>query len=94
MAKLKANAVRVRPAELPQWIKPQLTRLVDEPPDGPDWLHEIKFDGYRMHAQSGAADCQHAEPFEAAALRDQIGVRMLISRHNQRYHRRMPNLPT
>ena len=47
MAKLKANAARVR-AELPQWIKPQLTTLVEEPPDGPDWLHEIKFDGYRM----------------------------------------------
>jgi bifunctional non-homologous end joining protein LigD len=51
MAKLKANAVLVQPAELPQWIKPQLTKLVDEPPDGPDWLHEIKFDGYRMHAR-------------------------------------------
>ena len=35
---------------LPGWIKPQLTRLVPEAPDGPDWLHEIKFDGYRMHA--------------------------------------------
>jgi ATP-dependent DNA ligase len=51
MAKVKANAARVRPAELPQWIKPQLTRLVDEPSDGPEWLHEIKFDGYRMHAR-------------------------------------------
>lgn len=20
-------------------------------PEGPDWLHEIKFDGYRMHAR-------------------------------------------
>jgi hypothetical protein len=36
---------------LPGWIKPQLTRLVDQPPEGPDWLHEIKFDGYRMHAR-------------------------------------------
>ena len=27
-----------------------LTQLVDQAPDGPDWLHEIKFDGYRMHA--------------------------------------------
>ena len=35
---------------LPSWIKPQLTKLVDQPPDGPEWLHEIKFDGYRMHA--------------------------------------------
>jgi bifunctional non-homologous end joining protein LigD len=38
----------VRP---PMWIKPQLTRLVDEAPTGKDWLHEIKYDGYRMHAR-------------------------------------------
>jgi bifunctional non-homologous end joining protein LigD len=36
---------------LPGWIKPQLTKLVDQAPDGPGWLHEIKFDGYRMHAR-------------------------------------------
>ena len=36
---------------VPEWIKPQLTKLVDTPPDGPEWLHEIKFDGYRMHAR-------------------------------------------
>jgi DNA ligase D-like protein (predicted ligase) len=35
----------------PDWIKPQLTKLVDEPPEGPEWLHEIKFDGYRIHAR-------------------------------------------
>jgi ATP-dependent DNA ligase len=35
----------------PKWIKPQLTRLVDEAPTGTDWLHEIKYDGYRMHAR-------------------------------------------
>lgn len=35
----------------PKWIKPQLTRLVDEAPVGDDWLHEIKYDGYRMHAR-------------------------------------------
>jgi bifunctional non-homologous end joining protein LigD len=38
-------------AALPQWIPPQLTRLVDQAPAGPDWLHEIKFDGYRIHAR-------------------------------------------
>jgi ATP-dependent DNA ligase len=37
----------------PKWIKPQLTRLVDEAPTGSDWLHEIKYDGYRMHARIG-----------------------------------------
>src|SRR2546430_12157972 len=36
---------------LPDWVKPQLSKLVDEPPDGPEWLHEIKFDGCRMHAR-------------------------------------------
>ena len=35
----------------PKWIKPQLTRLADEAPAGSDWLHEIKYDGYRMHAR-------------------------------------------
>jgi hypothetical protein len=35
----------------PKWIKPQLTRLVDEAPTGAGWLHEIKYDGYRMHAR-------------------------------------------
>ena len=35
----------------PTWIKPQLTKLVDRAPDGLEWLHELKFDGYRMHAR-------------------------------------------
>ena len=36
------------PAPPPTWIKPQLAKLVDKAPSGPDWLHEIKLDGYRM----------------------------------------------
>jgi len=40
----------------PKWIKPQLTRLVDEAPGGGGWLHEIKYDGYRMHARIDGAD--------------------------------------
>lgn len=36
---------------LPRWIRPQLTRLVDAAPEGEAWLHEIKYDGYRMHAR-------------------------------------------
>src|SRR3954470_22817424 len=38
------------------WIKPQLTRLVDEAPAGGGWLHEIKYDGYRMHARIDGRD--------------------------------------
>jgi hypothetical protein len=33
---------------LPQWIPPQLTQLVETAPSGPQWLHEIKLDGFRM----------------------------------------------
>jgi ATP-dependent DNA ligase len=46
VARQRANA-----AALPQWVAPQLTQLVDAAPDGDQWLHEIKYDGYRMHAR-------------------------------------------
>ena len=36
---------------LPQWIPPQLTQLVETAPSGPQWLHEIKLDGFRMAAR-------------------------------------------
>src|SRR5215831_8777822 len=42
---------RAELASPPAWIKPQLAKLVDNSPDGSDWLHEIKFDGYRMDAR-------------------------------------------
>src|SRR5690348_7366053 len=46
-----ARSRRAEATALPAWIKPQLTKLVDKPPEGSEWLHEIKFDGYRMHAR-------------------------------------------
>jgi bifunctional non-homologous end joining protein LigD len=36
---------------LPRWIEPQLSKLATEAPTGPEWVHEIKFDGYRMAAR-------------------------------------------
>jgi hypothetical protein len=51
MTRSLGGSRRAEATALPSWIKPQLTKLVDQPPDGPDWLHEIKFDGYRMHAR-------------------------------------------
>ncbi len=36
-----------RKAKLPDFIPPELATLVDRVPEGDDWLHEIKFDGYR-----------------------------------------------
>ena len=51
MARPLGGRRRAEATALPGWIKPQLTKPVDQPPDGPEWLHEIKFDGYRMHAR-------------------------------------------
>ncbi|MDF0545887.1 DNA ligase D [Sphingobium sp. H39-3-25] len=45
-AQVKAKTGR-RMAPLPRFVKPQLATLVDEVPVGNDWLHEIKYDGYR-----------------------------------------------
>ena len=42
-----------RPAQtlaMPRFRPPQLATLSTTPPSGPEWLHEIKFDGYRVLA--------------------------------------------
>jgi bifunctional non-homologous end joining protein LigD len=36
---------------LPAFVAPQLALLRKEPPSGPSWVHEIKLDGYRIHAR-------------------------------------------
>src|ERR1700747_20468 len=47
---------RANTAALPEWVVPQLTQLVETAPDGDQWLHEIKYDGYRMHARFDRGD--------------------------------------
>jgi bifunctional non-homologous end joining protein LigD len=36
---------------LPPWIPRQLTEFVQTAPSGPQWLHEIQLDGFRMAAR-------------------------------------------
>ena len=36
---------------LPVFVEPSLAMLADKPPKGANWLHEIKYDGYRMQAR-------------------------------------------
>lgn len=43
-----ASATGAKRGPLPKTLKPQLAQLTGEPPAGDKWLHEIKFDGYRM----------------------------------------------
>ncbi|NRP21555.1 hypothetical protein LPJGGPFB_04814 [Ensifer adhaerens] len=40
---------------LPDFIDPQLCEKVSRPPAGDDWLHEIKFDGYRIQMRIAEA---------------------------------------
>ena len=78
MARPLARRPGAGTAALPQWIRPQLTQLVAAAPNGDQWLHEIKFDSYRMHARldRGAVklltrtglDWTHKYPAIAAAV--------------------------
>jgi ATP-dependent DNA ligase len=40
-----------RDVPLPQFVPFQLSQPVEKPPSGPQWVHEIKLDGYRMAAR-------------------------------------------
>jgi bifunctional non-homologous end joining protein LigD len=44
-------------AAVPDFVAPELCTLVDRPPGGEGWCHEIKFDGYRvqLRVESGEA---------------------------------------
>jgi ATP-dependent DNA ligase len=84
MARPLARRGGAAPPALPEWIRPQLIELVDAAPDGPDWLHEIKYDGYRMHVRIDHGDVRlltrtgldwtHKYPAIAAAL-SSLGAR-------------------
>jgi bifunctional non-homologous end joining protein LigD len=43
-----APAKGKKAAEMPEFVAPELCISVDQPPGGPGWYHEIKFDGYRV----------------------------------------------
>src|SRR5262249_34636459 len=45
-----ARATRRR-GGLPDFVPPSLATLHSAPPDGTGWIHEIKFDGYRIEAR-------------------------------------------
>jgi bifunctional non-homologous end joining protein LigD len=46
--KFRKDVATLSVADLPDFIDPQLCQTFDRPPAGDDWLHEIKFDGYRI----------------------------------------------
>src|SRR5215208_5258594 len=54
-AKQINNLPGARKAAMPEFVPPPLATLVDKPPPGDQWLHELKFDGYRLlcHLERG-----------------------------------------
>jgi bifunctional non-homologous end joining protein LigD len=48
--KLLAQTANARRASMPREIHPMLATLVEEPFDNPQWLYEVKWDGYRAVA--------------------------------------------
>lgn len=50
------NAKATRTIELPDFVAPQLCASVDHPPSSKGWVHEIKFDGYRMQMRIEGGD--------------------------------------
>ena len=55
-AKEAAAVPGAKKRKIPVKVDPQLATLAKSPPDSDDWLHEIKFDGYRLiaHVHAGS----------------------------------------
>ncbi|MEP6609231.1 MAG: DNA ligase D [Burkholderiaceae bacterium] len=47
---------QARPARLPLSLSPQLAMLAETPPQGGDWIYEVKFDGYRVVTRVDGTD--------------------------------------
>ena len=50
-AKKSSKNTRAASDGMPPFVSPQLCVSVDRPPAGTDWVHEIKFDGYRIQVR-------------------------------------------
>lgn len=46
----RIDLARAEPGPMPDWIEPMKATLADRPFDDPDWLFEVKWDGYRVEA--------------------------------------------
>ena len=51
MLAARRSLLRPRVMRTPGFIQPCQPVPADQPPAGPDWIHEIKHDGYRLMAR-------------------------------------------
>src|SRR5215212_6088645 len=60
-------ARRDKPDHFPEFIEPCLASLASDVPGGDRWLHEIKWDGYRLHVRVAAHQWSYVLPRGTAA---------------------------
>ncbi len=48
---ISSKRKRRGPDPMPEFVAPELCKLIDRPPSGTGWVHEVKFDGYRIQAR-------------------------------------------
>jgi bifunctional non-homologous end joining protein LigD len=46
---IAAKLEGAKPGHLPDFLESRLATLSDKAPSSDCWIHEIKFDGYRLH---------------------------------------------
>ena len=91
LKKTPSSASRKSSILLPDFIPPQLCEPVERPPGGAGWVHEIKFDGYRvqLRVEGGKAvvktrkGLDWTEKFKAIA-REAAGAARLHHRRRDR----------
>ncbi|MCC6661875.1 MAG: DNA ligase D [Phycisphaerales bacterium] len=79
-----ASLMGARAAKMPAGIKPQLAVAAERAPEGEEWLHEVKFDGYRLLVfrrgervtvlSRGGLDWTAKVPGIVAAVKERLGV--------------------
>jgi hypothetical protein len=67
-----------RSASRLEFIPPLIPTLVDQPPEGEGWIHEVKFDGYRAQI---VIDSGGARVF---THNDQVGQSIFIASFSRR----------
>jgi bifunctional non-homologous end joining protein LigD len=50
----KRASTKTKRTKVPDFIEPELCKLVERPPSGAEWAHEAKLDGYRMQLRVAA----------------------------------------
>jgi bifunctional non-homologous end joining protein LigD len=52
-----ANVRGARKGILPAFLEPSLPQTSAKAPSGPKWVHEIKYDGYRLRVERNGRSC-------------------------------------